>query len=249
MNKNKIDLLKKTVREWSDGEGANISVESFKQEVDLLYKKTGKNNFSRILEVGSGSGLFGVYLVLSGLTKELLGIDPSFSKKNDDNEFEIENLINVLGLNDKVIFKPETIEEFLEKNNFQEYYDLVYFRQSLHHIYERKGNLFEDKKIIDDFISIKKLIKEGGLVCILEADRPSCFNRFLHDSYRRLRGSGKMEWDSKRTKGEWVNILNQAGFKDIKSSRMPLNIFSSHKLGKHLGNLFSYTFLITGAKK
>ncbi len=251
MNNENLKLLNTAIKEWSADNKAKISLNSYKKEIDLFKKITNKKEVNNLLEVGSGSGLYSLYLVISNFTNKATGIDPDFLENNDiQKSYNIEDLIQKLNLKNKTNFNSDTFETFLSKER-KEKYDLIYFRQSLHHIYEKDNKKGEDNNIIKDFISLKTFFESNGHICIMEISRPNFLYKYLYNLYRTIKGTGKMSWTDKKTKKEWVKILKQSGFKDIKSKKIPLNLFTSHKLLNKLkiGKILSCSFLIVASNK
>jgi len=140
--------LRKFIREWSKEKGANITLNSLKYEIKTFCELTGKENFQKVLEIGSGSGIFLTFLAYSGFADKYLGVDPCFADEGTSkNELiKTKRLVNELDLDNKVIFSVETFEEFLEKD-IEKKFDLVVFRESLHHIYPKKKGLRQQKEM------------------------------------------------------------------------------------------------------
>jgi len=112
MGKNEIGNLEKFVRQWSNEKGANVTIDSFKYEVNTFRELANKEDFSNVLEIGSGSGLFLAYLAYSGLADNCLGVDPCFSEDGTAKEevAETKNLLKDLDLDGRVNFRPEEFE-------------------------------------------------------------------------------------------------------------------------------------------
>jgi hypothetical protein len=103
-------------------------------------------------------------------------------------------------------------------------FDLLVFRNTLHHIYPYvKRQLDEQEQIskcIRDLRSTISLLNEPGYLYIVEATRPSRLYEVAYNLYRAFRGAPTINWESKRTLSEWIWIIEEAGFNLIGSSRL-----------------------------
>jgi len=90
------------------------------------------------------------------------------------------------------------------------------------------------------------------MIYIQEIARPNTMGetvyKYVYDTYRVLKGLGRMEWESKRTKDEWKELLLDADWGNIKSSPIPLPILINNKIMRNLTKNFGNSFLITASK-
>lgn len=254
MGKNEIGNLEKFVRQWSNEKGANITIDSFRYEVNTFRELANKEHFSNVLEIGSGSGLFVTYLAYSGFADSCLGVDPCFSEDGTAKEevFKTQNLLKDLDLDEKVNFRFETLEEFLG-SKVERKFDLVVFRDSLHHIYPKKNDQDNEKKFVEDMKSLKRILTEDGKIYIKEITRPRAISDLLYkniyDAWRVFKGNDKMDWEGKRTENEWRNLLLRADWKKLRASLIAPNILRDHERLAWIGEKLGNSFLIEGSKE
>jgi len=240
--------LEQHIEKWSKSKGANVSLDSFRYEFEQFKEIVGKQKFPRVLEIGSGSGLFLTYLLVSSHSDQCVGIDPVYekdgTKKNEVHKTR--EIIEEMNIKNKIDLRFQTFQGFLKSG--EDKYDLIIFRDSLHHIYPKEGK-DSKKESIRNLSRVKSFLKDNGHIYILEESRPHFLYRLGHDLHRLLRGNDKMDWKDKRTKGEWKNILKEAGFQEISIETVPVNLFSLYKKSPKLGKLISTSFLITDSKE
>lgn len=132
-----IRVLSEMIRKWAHSKKAFITFDAYLQEIALWKKLTGIHQVRRILEIGSGSGWFLTVAVALGFAEEGVGVDPAFSEEGThiDEVRTTESVISRLDLSDRVHFRICTLADFLPKALFEgERYDLLVFRNTLHHI-------------------------------------------------------------------------------------------------------------------
>ena len=245
--------VEKAIMDWSAEKRANISLASYRLEIDTWRKLTGIDRVSRIIEIGCGSGLFLVAAIATGFAEAGLGIDPEIGAHGTD---EGENahaiaLRDSLNLGDQIEFRQVTMESLLTEGN-GEHFDLVVFRNSLHHIHERphdeKDRGPADQQCLKDLATARGLLKEPGFIHIMDASRPPQIYGALYNIYRRAARKGRLDWSGKRTSKEWMAILSSAGFRHIGSESLPANKWIGNPIGRQLGRLVSSSVLITGTR-
>lgn len=130
--------LEQHIEKWSKSKGANVSLDSFRYEFEQFKEIVGKQKFPRVLEIGSGSGLFLTYLLVSSHSDQCVGIDPVYekdgTKKNEVRKTK--ELLRKIDIENKIDLRFRTFKDFLKVEE-DEKYDLIIFRNSLHHIYPR----------------------------------------------------------------------------------------------------------------
>ncbi|MEM1518496.1 MAG: class I SAM-dependent methyltransferase, partial [Nitrososphaerota archaeon] len=118
-----------------------------------------------MLEIDSGSGWFLATAVALGFAEEGVGVDPAISDDGTsiDEIRTTESAIKRLGLNDRVHFRICTFEDFLRTAlPKSEKYDLLVFRNTLHHLYPRSKQSPLERELLDK--CIKDLRSALGLL-------------------------------------------------------------------------------------
>ncbi len=136
-NDQMMRVLGQFIKEWAQAKKAFISVSTYVREIEEWRKLTGVHQVRRMLEIGSGSGWFLTVAVALGFAEEGVGVDPAFSEEGThiDEVRTTESVISRLDLSDRVHFRICTLADFLPKALFEgERYDLLVFRNTLHHI-------------------------------------------------------------------------------------------------------------------
>ena len=242
-------VLNKMIKEWAQTKKAFISLSTYTYEIDEWRKLTGVHRVKRMLEIGSGSGWFLTTAVALGFAEEGVGVDPAIPEDGTsiDEVQATKSAIKRLGLDERIHFYICTFEEFLrEALSKGEKYDLLAFRNTLHHLYPRlKQNPTEYvDKCVKDLHCAFSLLNDPGYLYVLEMTRPSKLYAAAYNLYRTLRGAPNIDWDSKRTLSEWRSILREGGFEWIGVTRLPvhhpllLNIPGGHTLAKILSRQF-----------
>jgi len=249
MSNNKI--IENAIKEWAQSKKAFISLYTYAWEIEEWRKLTGVHQVKRMLEIGSGSGWFLATAVALGFAEEGVGVDPAISEDGTsiDEIRTTESVIKRLGLSDRVHFRICTFEDFLRTAlPKDEKYDLLVFRNTLHHLYPRSKQSPVERELLDkcieDLRSALGLLNAPGYLYIMEMTRPSKLYAVTYNLYRTWRGVPTINWDSKRTPFEWRLILKKAGFMWIGVTRLPahypllLNIPGGHILAKLLSCQF-----------
>ena len=202
---------------------------------------------------GTGSGLLLVSAIALGFADSVVGIDPAIEEhgtKPEDMK-RTEEIVAALNLRDRVSFRHETFREMLHEPA-GEGYELLVFRNSLHHLYERQP--CEDAETLalesfrDDLTAALTLMKDTRYIYIMEASRPNPVYGRVFDWYRRATGRANIDWGSKRTRKEWEGLLRAVGYRNVKSTSLAVNKWVNHPIGRYIGRHISVSFLITGKK-
>jgi SAM-dependent methyltransferase len=248
-------ILGEAIKKWAQAKRAFISLSTYAQEIEEWKKLTSVHQVGRMLEIGSGAGWFLVTALALGFAQEGIGIDPAFSEDGTAVKeiHETKSIIEKLNLDRRVRFYICTFDDFL-KNALSktEKFDLLVFRNTLHHIYPYvKRQLDEQEQIskcIRDLRSTISLLNEPGYLYIVEATRPSRLYEVAYNLYRAFRGAPTINWESKRTLSEWIWIVEEAGFNLIGSSRLrvPHLLFSRIPI---FAKFLSSQFLISAIYK
>jgi len=223
----KMSILYETIKKWSCTKKSFTSFSTYVHEIEEWKQLVGIHQVKRILEVGSGAGWFLVTAVALGFAQEGIGVDPAFSEDGTTIKEirETKSIVEKLNLGKKVHFHVCTFDIFLKDAlSKTEKYDLLVFRNALHHIYPRVKKQFNEQeqisKCIRDLHSAISLLNEPGYLYIVETTRPSKFYAIAYNLYRASRGAPKIDWESKRTLSEWTWIVEEAGFNLIGVRRL-----------------------------
>ncbi len=219
-----ISMLARAIKEWAQEKKAFISLHTYIREIEEWRRLTGVYRFKRMLEIGSGSGWFLITAVAIGFAEEGVGVDPA--RRADGTDIQeikrAKSTVKELGLNERVRFHICSFEDFLVRKDLyvlkNEKFDLLVFRNTLHHIYPRlEGTNYDEfaNKCIKDLHIAHHLLNEHGYLYVMEATRPSKFYSAMYNFYRTLRGAPIMNWTAKRTPFEWTQIFEKAGFTGI----------------------------------
>jgi hypothetical protein len=250
---NRKEKLREVVRSWAVSKKANLSLTSYEREIDGIKALAKLQHTPNLLEIGSGSGLFMVSAVTLGFADHGLGFDPG----NADDGTSLQDIQNTqaavtdLGLADTVRFEQKTFSEVLAGEP-TERYSMIIFRNSLHHIYERQTDHAADKattdRCIQDLTSLQRFLTDDGVLCVLEATRPPSILGKIFNRYRTSKGSGPIQWDDKRTKAEWINLFQAAGFKNTVSANRPFNKWIGNPIVRTIGTRVSPQFLVAARR-
>jgi len=246
--------LNSAIKQWASRKRSYVSLSSYVREIEIWRRITGVHKVERLLEIGSGSGWFLVTAVVVDFADEGVGIDPAIPEAGTKVEeiLETETLIHRMKLDDRVSFHKETFKEFLAES-CQKPYDLIVFRNALHHIYPKKPFGKEDWNAnfcIKDLTIARNLLNPGGYIYIVEACPGTWVVRMLYNLARALRGSSTIDWLTKRTKKQWIDILEKAGFECIGQAYLPFSLPFTGKfdIGK-LTRVLSQSILLAGQVK
>ena len=250
MNTSDRGVLEQHIEEWARARKSNISLRTFAWEIDAIRTATGVGRFRNVLEIGCGSGLFLVTCVALGLADRGSGIDPAHGSAQSE-LVEGQTLAEKLALDIKL--ENQSMEGLLSTDGPRNY-DLVVFRGSLHHIYDRALTGTADEGVvarcIEDLARVRKrFLETGGHMWIAELTRPGAVYSFLYTIYQRAKGQGRFDWDAKRTANEWTEILVAAGMENILATRQPVNKFIGTPLENSLGMALSNVALIAAASR
>lgn len=247
------EKLRDVIRSWALSKKANLSLSSYEREIEALKALAKLQHTPNLLEIGSGSGLFLVSAVTIGFADTGIGFDPG----NPDDGTSLEDIqhtqgvVTDLGLADTVRFEQKTFSEILAGEP-TERYSMIIFRNSLHHIYERQTDRAADKAITDrcvqELTSLQRFLADDGVLCVLEATRPSPVIAKIVNAYRGSKGSGPIQWDDKRTKPEWIDLLRAAGFKNTVSANRPYNKWIGNPIVRTVGTRLSPQFLVAARR-
>ncbi len=249
-----LEEISTTIRMWAREKKANVSLACYSAEIELWRKLTGKKRVRSILEVGCGSGLFLLCAIATHFAERGEGVDPAIGEDGTEIQ-EMEAtlaLIDRLKLSDRVLLRRRHFEEMLRGDN-EERFELVIFRNSLHHIYPRDteapAELDRLQKCVQGLSAVKELLTEDGYLYVVEASSPNRLHGMLYNAYRKTKGSGPIDWKSKRRKEEWEKILAGAGWTEIHTSVLPINKWINRPAGKLVREYLSPSFLISASKR
>jgi len=255
MNDKIMYIVDEAIKKWSQSKKAYIRISTYIQEIEEFRKLTGVHRVERILEIGSGSGWFLITAIAFGFAQFGLGVDPAISKEGTDiDEIQMtRSIIEKLNLKQQVRFYVCTFEDFLREASYQiikhEKYDLLVFRNVLHHIYPRSKEHLKEQEIvskcIEDLHFALSLLNNSGYLYVVEATRPSKFYALLYNFYRTIRRAPMIDWISKRTPSEWMQIFEKSGFKGIGITKLPIHHpFLNTLRNCNVNKILSHQFLI-----
>ena len=253
MTTSDMEAVERHIADWTYARKSNISLRTFAWEIAAIRTATGVEHFGSVLEVGCGSGIFLITCVALGLAERGVGIDPTITEHGtaQSEMAEGEALVKRLGLN--VRLENRSLEALLDEDgDGQDTYDLVVFRGSLHHIYERDSISTVDQGVIErcvkDLAAVRRrFLRDGGHLWILELTRPGAFYSGLYNLYKRGKGQGPFDWGAKRTGDEWTEILVAAGMQRVQVMRMPVNKLIGTPLENNIGMMLSNVTLLAAA--
>ncbi|HEC35635.1 MAG TPA: methyltransferase domain-containing protein [Anaerolineae bacterium] len=250
MNEIAVDRIDRAIKQWARRKRALISLSCYAREIEMWGRTAGVRKVRRLLEIGSGSGWFLVAAVVFGFAGEATGIDPAIPEAGTQAEdiANTESVIQEVGLSDRVHLRSGTFQNILRGS--QEPYDLLVFRNVLHHIYPKSGGGTEDKyasRCVDDLSSARGLFTTAGYVYVVEVDPGSWLWRATYNLLRTLRGAPTIDWKTKRTAQEWKRIFEKAGFQSLGLARLPLHHPLLAAPGvEGLARVLSQSFLLAG---
>lgn len=252
MNSFKLQEINESVKRWASRKGAFITLESYAHEIATWSKIAGVSRVRRVLEIGSGSGWFLVTAVALGFAVEATGVDPAIPEAGTNVEeiSDTEEIIQRLGLSDRVRLCRGTFQDILAEREHEKY-DLLVFRNTLHHIYPRLNTGGQDqhaKQCIDDLRSARRLLKPSGYIYVMEASRNLVIGA-LYNVLRTLRGARPIAWTTKRTAQEWQWILEKAGFEILGLRRLPLHPICGIPGVTVLSKVLSLSFVLAGRSR
>lgn len=239
---------------WASTKGANVSLKSFDHEIHLWKRLTGMRRVGSVLEVGSGSGLFLMYLVAKGFAGAGTGIDPAVEGHGTEVE-EIKRarrLALSLGLQDRVDFKQVSLESFMVEERGL-VFDVIALRLCLHHIYERSQSRSQDEELvarcIKDLAELRSFLSDGGYLYIREEYAPSWIHGKALNLYHEWKGAPRINWSGKRSPRDWTDLIEKAGYSDVQTIALPPNrVTNSAWMKRLMGSWLSSSFLISAAK-
>jgi len=201
----------------------NYKLELFKKYYNANTKNVAENahyhfqeqllgiplNKKTVLELGCGKGFFALWLALVGNAAKVVAIDEYEGFGEDKNNYEF--FKKVIEENSLRIELQKT--DFL-KNNFESgSFDIVVANYALHHIVRTGKYISNDAETrnqwIDVFSEIKRILKKDGVLILKEVTRFNLW-RFLPLRFR------YMDWEIHPTKKEFIYVMQEAGFKNIK---------------------------------
>jgi hypothetical protein len=162
----------------------------------------------KILNLGGGNSLEWIDLI-ENYDFKIDIVDKYYDKKNKfggrtQNYERLNRKIKTNELADKIFVHRCDILEYNFKLDF---YDLVYARNSFHHIINRSTT--SDEKFISLFEKLHSSIKPGGAIYIRETGRINYFQYLLPKNKR------KLHFPSKTNLEEYLFYLKTVGFKTI----------------------------------
>jgi hypothetical protein len=238
------ESLEAKIRSWADNRGANVSIETYRREIQEYINMSESFNLKTTLEVGAGMGFFSAVLVEDNVTEKAIALDPVVEGEGTSKSLYKKNRKYIEErYNGRVRFEDGFFPDDIVGHNV----DMIVFRKVLHHIYEKRSST--NKEVLEGLKAAKDCLGENGRVYIRESNAPILPARKAYDVKRYINGVGSMDWDEKRSCEEWVEVLKKSGFEDVRYRRLPYNIVVDNQWLEHLSSKISGRFLITGTYK
>lgn len=241
--KRSTSQTRQLVDEWANGKNSFRSMEALQTELHHWSELTGKNSVGSACEVGCGSGVFLAAAYAAGWIEDsAVGIDALIesagtpaSELHDTQEF-----LEITGMDDSVSLKHGVFPDEMPQGAF----DLLIFRNVLHHIYKSNEGTRED--CIEELRAAQDSITDEGYIYIVEPTIPIWPKRVAIDLFRtKVQNTGMLAWEEKRTMKEWVEVLEAAGYEDIRTATLPTGMFLDNKALSILDQVISFEHLIT----
>ena len=205
-------------------------------------------NGKEVLEVGCGRGAFSLYMALSGKAKKVLALDESAGFGADESYLrsleetvQRQSLVNV-----------ETMQASITNVVFPEgTFDVIVANFSIHHVVRSSwclpDNSEAQRELLNLLTALKTYLKKNGILVLREMSRIN-FWRFMPYRWK----MSHIDWEIHPTLGEWLALLNQAGFRDVSYSFLTpyfLSAWPSFIVRNRFANFFfSSTFYLYGTK-
>lgn len=178
-----------------------------------FYLKTllGKIDFEnkRMLDIGSGSGLYSFYAACSG-AKKVVCLEPEAqgSRSGVNEKFQrVKTSLNAYNVH----LEPLTLQDYEPKKG--EKFDIVLLQNSINHLNEAACiDLLNEKKARDDYIEIlykvSALSESGAKLIACDCSRHNFFNSIgVKNPF-----VPTIEWQKHQAPEAWAALLKEVGF-------------------------------------
>lgn len=231
------------VDEWAASKNSFRSMEALQTELRHWSRLTGEDSVGSACEVGCGSGVFLAAAYASGwIEYSAVGIDALIeSAGTADSELRnTQEFLEDTEMGDSVSLEHGVFPDEMPDGVF----DLLIFRNVLHHIYKSNEGTLKD--CIRELRAAQGSITDEGYIYIVEPTIPIWPKRVAIDLFRtKVQKTGTMAWEEKRTVKEWVEVLEAAGYEDVRTTTLPTGMFLDNKMPSLLDQVISFEHLIT----
>ncbi|QNI75231.1 hypothetical protein [Synechococcus sp. MVIR-18-1] len=229
--------------------GLYSSPENLIQHCDYIFSGCNFEGLN-ILDVGGGSGLLSMWTLLNGASSVTL-LEPEFSGSTQGITSKISSLAHELGVYDRLIFYPLTIQDYLASDKVNHHFDHVVFANSINHVNEPavesyyKSN-FGSSAYIDLFSSIRKICRSNSNIFISDCSRSNVF-KYLPFANPLM---PSIEWNKHLNPSEWSNLLLRSGYYAVNVKWFSPNSYPALRpiLGNQILNYFTFSHFSLQAK-
>jgi SAM-dependent methyltransferase len=170
----------------------------------------------RMLEIGSGDGLFACWAVAVGGAASATGLEPEASGSSSGVLGRFRERTAGLGL-DNVRVLPATFQEFAAPPGS---FDIVFSYASINHLSEPDCmRLHRDRRSRSLYVDLCRkmftLLAPGGRLLITDCSRHNLFSWPQRLGWVRNPLQPTIEWEKHQSPAMWASVLRDAGFEDL----------------------------------
>lgn len=170
-----------------------------------------------VLDIGAGKGLYSLWAAVCG-AREVVAMEPSAAGSRDPcSNKELLKAVEYLKLKNVEIL-PIRFQDYISN---EKKFDLILLKSSVNHLskkacIELQDSIDAQNEYISIFRKINNLLLPNGVVIITDCSSRNFFN----DIKTKNPLAPTIEWQKHQPPEIWSNMLNSAGFKDIRISWM-----------------------------
>lgn len=192
---------------------------SFYFEIEKFAKIKNKN----LLDIGCADGKFLILCKLIGKANSCWGIDPAEGKGSNKNVLEVfQKRVYTLNLKNFYVIKDDILTHNFKNQKF----DIITALYSIHHVILTDKGLTKDEdikiKCIKLFKKINNLLNQPGIFIIHELSNNNI--KIIRNWIRKitLKRKDKVDYKTKHSPKEYMNLLKNSGFEVIFVRYVPL---------------------------